>query len=278
MDPNQIDDKRNNFSEVNDETDMWYMMQVYEYDWRLQEKQNRPRITRNPINRDREDAEIRLMGDYFDDPCKYPLYYFRRRYRMSRCFLDIVKGIESCEVDPLPKHFHFFTHRPDATGRMSMCAIMKCTSAIRQLTYGNTPDAFDEYLQMGKHTARDCLDNFNKCIIDLYMSKYLRKPTLKDVEKIYEVDENIHNFSAGENNDINVLDNSSLFEDLLNDIAHVAPYVVNGLGFEKGMAFDDWNDMYANPERNMQCNWIERCDVQRCKAKEIRDKEVHRRL
>ncbi|GJV91735.1 FAR1-related sequence 5-like protein [Tanacetum coccineum] len=39
---------------------------------------------------------------------------------------------------------------------------------------------------------------------------------------------------AGANNDIYVLDNSSLFDDLLDDKATVAPYVVNGVGFEKG--------------------------------------------
>ncbi|GJZ33963.1 putative nuclease HARBI1 [Tanacetum coccineum] len=201
--------------------------------------------------------------------------------------LDIVKGIESCEVDPLPKHFHFFTHRPDATGQMSLSVIMKCTSAIRQLAYGNTPDAFDEYLQMGEHTTCYCLDNFNKCIIDLHMSKYLRKPTMAGVEKIYDAHENIHGFPgmlgsidcmhwewknyskswqgkygrgdkkyptvmlevvasqdlwiwhaffgvAGANNDINVLDNSPLFYDLLDDIA---PFVLNGVGFEKGVDF-----------------------------------------
>nr|GEV80164.1 MDIS1-interacting receptor like kinase 2-like [Tanacetum cinerariifolium] len=78
------------------------------------------------------------------------------------------------------------------TGRMRMSVIMKCTSDIRQLAYGNTPDAFDEYLQM-----------------------------------------------AGANNDINVLDNSSLFDDLLDDIAFVAPFVVNGVRFEKGFYLAD---------------------------------------
>nr|GFA36832.1 protein ALP1-like [Tanacetum cinerariifolium] len=37
-----------------------------------------------------------------------------------------------------------------------------------------------------------------------------------------------------QNNDINVLDNSPLFDDLLDDKAHVAPYVINGVDFEKG--------------------------------------------
>ncbi|GJT64973.1 ALP1-like protein [Tanacetum coccineum] len=39
---------------------------------------------------------------------------------------------------------------------------------------------------------------------------------------------------AGANNDIYVLDNSPLFDDRLDDKAPVAPYVVNGVGFEKG--------------------------------------------
>ncbi|GKD80462.1 ALP1-like protein [Tanacetum coccineum] len=127
MDPNQNDDERNNFSEIDDETDMWFMMQAYEYNQRLEEEQNQPRLTHNPINRDLEDAERRLIADYFDD------------YSLIVCI-------------------------------------------------GN-----------GK--------------------------IVKDHDK--------DNTVAGANNDINVLDNSLLFDDLL-DIAPVAPFVVNGVGFEKG--------------------------------------------
>ncbi|GJV41279.1 ALP1-like protein isoform X1 [Tanacetum coccineum] len=150
----------------------------------------------------------------------------------------------------------------------------------------------------------------------------------------------------------------SLFDDLLDDKAPVAPFVVNGVGFEKGyyladgiypqwatfvksskmtrnivtlksvkkvhermlnvllvfskdvggiiaqptcqyhvnnirrimysciimhnmiledqqMAATDWNDVHANPSRNVQRTWVERCEVQRRKAKELRDRETH---
>ncbi|GKB92261.1 ALP1-like protein isoform X1 [Tanacetum coccineum] len=165
---------------------------------------------------------------------------------------------------------------------------------------------------------------------------------------------------AGANNDINVLDNSPLFDDLINDTAPVLPYVVNGVGYEKGyyladgiypqwatfvksftvandakhayfkkrqegarkdverafgvlqgrwgiiqqparsyhvntirrvmysciilhnmilkdqkMAVFDWNEVYANPSRNMQRTWIERCETQRRKNKEMRDRDTH---
>ncbi|GJT87164.1 ALP1-like protein isoform X1 [Tanacetum coccineum] len=133
---------------------------------------------------------------------------------------------------------------------------------------------------------------------------------------------------ASANNNINVLDNSPLFDDLLDDKAPVAPYVVNGDGFEKRyyladgiypqwatfvksftvendakhayfkkrqesaqkdvehafgvlqgqdpkMTVLDWNEVYANPSRNMQRTWVERCETQRQKNKEMRDREMH---
>ncbi|GJX14900.1 ALP1-like protein [Tanacetum coccineum] len=44
---------------------------------------------------------------------------------------------------------------------------------------------------------------------------------------------------AGANNDINVLDNSPLFNDLLDDLAHVVPYVVNGVEYRNGYYLAD---------------------------------------
>nr|GFA48083.1 hypothetical protein [Tanacetum cinerariifolium] len=276
-----------------DETDVVFLEQAYAYHQQLVAKENRLPLTRNLINCDREGAEERLMADYFNDHCRYPLYYFRRRYRMRRkLFLKIVKGISTYEADPLPDHFNFFRVRPDATGRMSLSLIMKCTAAIRQLAYDTTSDAFDEYLQMSEHTARDSLTNFNKCIISLYMTEYLRKPTLEDVENVYNKHLTAHGFSGmlvsidcmhwelkncpvswerqydrgdkkypiimleavasqdlwiwnaffgvkGANNDINVLENSPLFDNHLNDTAPVLPYVVNGVGYEKGYYLAD---------------------------------------
>ncbi|GKB07497.1 ALP1-like protein isoform X1 [Tanacetum coccineum] len=345
MNPNDIEEERQpNCFDVDDESDVYFLQQAYQYHETLDE--NHPVLTRNPIHRDREGAEDRLMDDYFDDP-----------------------------------------FRPDCTGRMSLSVIMKCTAAIRQLAYDTTPDAFDEYLQMSERTARDCLVYFNLCIIDLYMSNIdcmhwewkncpvswqgqygrgdKKYPTIM-LEVVASHDLWIwHAFFgvAGANNDINVLDNSPLFDDLLDDKAPVAPFVVNGVGYEKGyyladgiypqwatfvksftvgndakhsyfkkrqesarkdierafgvlqgrwgiiqqpgrqyhvnnirrimysciilhnmiledqeMAVTDWNDVYANQSRNMQRTWVERCETQRRKAKELRDRETHTSL
>nr|GEV63300.1 hypothetical protein [Tanacetum cinerariifolium] len=143
---------------------------------------------------------------------------------------------------------------------MSISALMKCTAAIRQFAYSSTADAFDEYLQMSEHIARDALFFFNMCIIELYMPEYLRKPTSEDVVNIQQKHNNVHGFlemlesidcmhwewknypvslQAGANNDINILDNYSLFDDLLDALAPVVPCVVNGVEYRNGYYLAD---------------------------------------
>nr|GEW76567.1 hypothetical protein [Tanacetum cinerariifolium] len=120
-------------------------------------------------------------------------------------------------------------------------------AAIRQLAYSTTPDAFDEYLQMSERTAHDSLTNFtlivctgNGKIVQFHGRDNtvgeIKKYTTIMLEAVASQDLWIwHAFFgvAGANNDINILDNSSLFDDFLNDTTLVVPYMVNGVGYEK---------------------------------------------
>nr|GEU52923.1 hypothetical protein [Tanacetum cinerariifolium] len=159
---------------------------------------------------------------------------------------------------------------------MSISALMKCTAAIRQFAYGSTADAFDEYLQMSEHTARDALFFFNMCIIELYMPKYLRKPTSEDV--IQQKHNNVHGFSGmlknidcmhweWKNCQMSWQDNSPLFDDLLDDLAHVVPYVVNGVEYRNGYyladgIYPEWESFVksftvaTNPKHMRKCGLI----------------------
>ncbi|GJW59199.1 ALP1-like protein isoform X1 [Tanacetum coccineum] len=125
-------------SDLNDMDDIEMIMQQLQSEQELEqaaESSNR----RKYINRERLEAEERLRADYFGAHPKYPDYYFRRRYRMSRkLFLEIV--------------------------------------------------------------------------------------------------------AASANNDLTVLNNSPLFDDLLDDIAPVAPFECNGVTFENGYYLAD--DIY----------------------------------
>ena len=159
MDPNENNQEERSFSDIDDELDMEYMIAAFEYHQQLEQQEEaaaaRQRIPRTRIHREFEVAEERLRSDYFYEGCKYSHRNFCRRFRMRRkLFLEIVEGIQSYYSDPLPEHFKFMNKGPDCTGRQGISTLMRCTAAIRQLAYGNAPDALDEYLQMGERTAR----------------------------------------------------------------------------------------------------------------------------
>ncbi|GJT56659.1 ALP1-like protein isoform X1 [Tanacetum coccineum] len=157
---------------------------------------NGPKRRRTYIYREREEAEQRLIDDYFGDDeyePKYPEEKFRRMYRMSsRLFNKVLNDILSYDVQPLPEYFSYFRSRLDATDSNNIGSILKCTSAILQMAYDTSPDAFDEYFQIAERTSRECLDHFTKCIHVLYYDKFLRRPTATDIQKTYELHEEKH--------------------------------------------------------------------------------------
>ncbi|GJT89819.1 ALP1-like protein isoform X1 [Tanacetum coccineum] len=174
----------------------------------------------NYIYRERIEAEERLKADCFGPNPKYPLYYFRKRVR------------------------------PDATGLPGFSVIMKCTSVIRQLAYGVTPDSLDEYLQIALIV---CTGN----------GEIAQK-------------HGMGNLLEGVNNYLTILNNSPLFDDLLDDIAPVAPFECNGVTFEKGYYLADdiypqWSSFVksftvSNSEKNALFKWKQesaRKDVER---------------
>ncbi|XP_071740438.1 uncharacterized protein [Rutidosis leptorrhynchoides] len=152
-------------------------------------------IRKHWLNRDRSSTENRLFNNYFFDDPAFPGDYFRKCYRMSKSlFLRIAYAITDYSAEPLPSYFKSFEQRYDCTHRLGFDIYQKCTSAILQLTYRIAPDAFDEYLYMGRQTSSDCLENYCKCIVYLFSAKYLRKPTEDDVHRLHAKHYEIHGF------------------------------------------------------------------------------------
>ncbi|KAL1325217.1 hypothetical protein AAHE18_13G146000 [Arachis hypogaea] len=147
------------------------------------------------INRDREVGHDRLFQDYFADEAVYNADIFRRRFRMRRyVFLQI--------VDALSNVYPYFQQRVDATGRRGLSPLQKCTAAIRMLAYGVAADAVDDYVRISESTTIECLKKF----VEVFCS----------------------------NTDINVLDRSLLFDDILNDRALEVNYTINGNNYTMG--------------------------------------------
>ncbi|XP_052625753.1 uncharacterized protein LOC128132813 [Lactuca sativa] len=74
------------------------------------------------------------------------------------------------------------------------------------------------------------------------MQRYLRKPTINDIHQFYMVHEGEHGFPgmlAGANNDINVLDQSPVFNDIYLGKSHDVPFQANMVVYKRGYYLTD---------------------------------------
>ncbi|XP_052625013.1 uncharacterized protein LOC111888271 [Lactuca sativa] len=55
-------------------------------------------------------------------------------------------------------------------------------------------DASEEYLKVSERTAVECLDWFYACVYEVFHEEYLRKPTQRDIERLYPAHEERHGF------------------------------------------------------------------------------------
>lgn len=108
-------------------------------------RKHRPHKRRR-IERNREEGYRQLYNDYFAPQSTYPDNVFRRRFRMRKhIFLRVLESVKV--YNP------YFHQLPDATGRLGISDLQKCTAAIRLLAYGEGADRVDEYLRLSNCTA-----------------------------------------------------------------------------------------------------------------------------
>ncbi|XP_074347229.1 uncharacterized protein LOC141686067 [Apium graveolens] len=125
----------------------------------------------------------------------------------------------------------------------------KCTAAMRMLAYEISADVVDDYVRIDESTEIECLKRFVTNVILIFESEYLRKPNSNDVQRLLKMGEDNgflawkgmfmsghkgvqtilleavassdlwiwHAFFGvvGSNNDINVLDRSSVIDEVL---------------------------------------------------------------
>lgn len=257
--------------------------QQLEDKYRRRQQARSSRGRRTYIDRGREEGHARLWNDYFSENPVYSPDMFRRRFRMNKpLFLRI--------VDSLSNAFSYFQQRQDATGRLGLSPLQKCTAAIRMLGYGCAADENDEYLRIAECTSYKCLERFVDGVITLFQDVYLRRPTAEDLQRLYNqgvergfpgmvgsidcmhwewkncptawkgqysrgtakptiVLEAVasqdlwiwHAFFGppGTLNDINVLDRSPVFDDILEGRAPTLHYLVNGHQYNMGYYLTD---------------------------------------
>uniref|UniRef100_A0A0D3D5W6 DDE Tnp4 domain-containing protein n=1 Tax=Brassica oleracea var. oleracea TaxID=109376 RepID=A0A0D3D5W6_BRAOL len=133
-------------------------------------------------------------------------------------------------VDRLSNKVYFFHQKKDGLGRLGLSALQKCTAAIRVLAYGSAADTVDEYLRLGETTTLSCLQNFVEGIIYLFGDEYLRRPTPANLQRLLDIGEHrgfprmIGSIDCTLN-DINVLDRSHVFDDIIKGQAPQATFI-----------------------------------------------------
>ncbi|XP_048491558.1 uncharacterized protein LOC104882934 [Beta vulgaris subsp. vulgaris] len=140
-------------------------------------------------------------------------------------------------INALENHSVYFTERVDAVGRSSLTPLQKCVAAIRLLAYGVAGDIVDEYVRISGYTTIQCLKKFCKCVIAIFEPEYLRRPTVDDIQPLLQIGE-ARGF-PGSNNNINVLDRSPIFDELLEGRGPDIQYTVNGSMYNIGYYLAD---------------------------------------
>jgi hypothetical protein len=70
----------------------------------------------------------------------------------------------------------------------AQCTV-EVTAAIHQLATGSATDELDEYLKIGETTAMEAMKNFVKGVRDVFGDRYLRRPTMEDIERLLKLGE-----------------------------------------------------------------------------------------
>ncbi|GKC13803.1 ALP1-like protein, partial [Tanacetum coccineum] len=204
---------------------------------------SKPTIPRNQVDRNRYGAQ-------------YDTTTFRMRLRMSRTLF-------TCIVQDIIDHYLYFQLRYDCTRKVGISALMKCTSAIRQMVYDTVTDALDEYptyTDMKKLYAHheekhgfpgmigiiDCTDYpwKNRPIAfraQIYRGDHGPNPfiLLEPLASQYLWIWHAFFGVSGMNNDVNVVRKSPIFNDLKSWKAPDVPFVANEVTYKREYYFTD---------------------------------------
>ncbi|XP_055525737.1 uncharacterized protein LOC129718718 [Wyeomyia smithii] len=164
-------------SSASDDGEKWLLFRLTEVK-RQMPKRSGSRPGRRPnVNRNFRFGHEKLLQDYFSETPTYDDNHFLRRFRIPRAmFLDIMQELESSD--------DYFQLRCDATGKVGLSSLQKCTAALRMLAYGASASSLDENLRIGESTSLLTLRNFCKAVLNIYGPEYLRAPAPEEVNKL----------------------------------------------------------------------------------------------
>jgi len=92
-----------------------------------------------------------------------------------------------CIVQALSTHNVYYQAKFDATGRIGLSPLQKCTIVICILAYGPRVDSIDDYGQIGETMTLKYLDKFVRGIYHIFGAEYLRRPNNNDTQYLLQI-------------------------------------------------------------------------------------------
>ncbi|XP_026428521.1 putative nuclease HARBI1 [Papaver somniferum] len=134
-------------------------------------------LTRQMVERHREDGDARMMHDYFGPNCTWGPKKFHQRLGMYRpLFLRILSEI--VVADPA------FDFQVDCTGKLGHSPHMKMDVVMKCLCKGIAADSTDDYVRMGAPTVYMYVKRFTRVIVRRFGPRYMRLPTREDTKRL----------------------------------------------------------------------------------------------
>ena len=145
------------------------------------EDDDRPR-KRKYKKYDRVRAYNCVMADYFNPNSTFDDRQFERFFRLTPSLAEYI-------LRRLANNNVFWTLRYDCTKRMSVAPEVKLLAALKMVCYGESFSAWQDYFQMGESTARLCLMNLMRGLLndDEITATFLRQMTTADARRVEEM-------------------------------------------------------------------------------------------
>ena len=89
-------------------------------------------------------------------------------------------------VKEVQQENRYFIQKHNAVGRQGAHPIQKVTAALQMLAYGSSANQLDEWIQLGKSTILEALQQFVVAVIKRFGKEYLWAPTKEDMKRMLE--------------------------------------------------------------------------------------------
>nr|GEX41957.1 protein ALP1-like isoform X1 [Tanacetum cinerariifolium] len=248
-------------SDVDDFDDLEMIMQQVQSEQEEEEEEAGRVRHRNYIYRERLDAEARLMEDYFGPHPKYPEYYFRKRYRMSRTlFLKIVSAGANNDLTVLNNSPLF----DDLLDDIAFVAPFECNGVTFEKGYYLADDIYPQWSFFVKSFT---VANSGKNAL----FKQKQESARKDVERAFGVLQGRWHIICQPARAWTV--------NKLRGVMYTCIILHNMILKDQKFALFEFGEQnYICSQSNILRTWVERCELQRRKSKELRDKQTHAKL